>query len=184
MSELETTYIPHLRAQFERGRPILFTGSGFSMAAKNIDGQGLPSGPGLRELIWPICFQVILFSRKLRLSPTSFMISRCEGRVWPVVRASLPHIYGLGGRLARVVRPCAFDALAAGLHPEISTILRQAVARKFSLPRAIRPAFVRHRRVLFEPIPVGTLEFVHLNGTLDESPAGVDVFPRFSMRNG
>jgi hypothetical protein len=81
MSDLESTYIPHLRAQFERGRPILFTGAGFSMAAKNIEGEHLPSGAKLRELLWPICFPndafdddttlSDLFDYALRRSPTS-----------------------------------------------------------------------------------------------------------------
>jgi hypothetical protein len=53
--ELTRIYIPHLKAQFEQGRPIFFTGAGFSCAAKNILGASLPAGRGLREIIWPLC---------------------------------------------------------------------------------------------------------------------------------
>jgi hypothetical protein len=59
--ELTRTYLPHLRTQFEQGRPILFTGAGFSCAAKNVLGEDLPAGRGLKEKLWPICFPGIDF---------------------------------------------------------------------------------------------------------------------------
>ena len=33
--QLQKTWIPHLYGQFERARPILFTGAGFSLAAQS-----------------------------------------------------------------------------------------------------------------------------------------------------
>jgi hypothetical protein len=101
MSDLETTYIPHLRAQFERGRPILFTGAGFSMAAKNIAGEHLPSGAKLRELLWPICFPndafdddttlPDLFDYALRRFPVK--LSEILNRTFTVSEGDLPEWY-------------------------------------------------------------------------------------------
>lgn len=54
--------------------------------------------------------------------------------------------------------------------------LEQAVARKFPLPRAIRSVSFSAGDST-DPVPVGKLEFVHLNGTLDESPAGITFSP-------
>ena len=173
MSELENTYIPHLRAQFERGRPILFTGSGFSMAAKNIVGQGLPSGPRLRELIWPICFPGDPFEESSTLPDLyDFAMRRSLGqlselltRTFTVSGDDLPDWYG------RVLSMPWQRAYTLNIDD-----LEQAVVRKFSLPRAIRPVSFSAGESP-EPVPVGTLEYVHLNGTLDESPTGVTFSP-------
>ncbi len=54
--ELHKTWIPHLYGQFERGRPILFTGAGFSLAAKNTGGASIPSYGQLKEGLWNLCF--------------------------------------------------------------------------------------------------------------------------------
>jgi hypothetical protein len=48
--------VPHLKRQFERAAPILFTGAGFSRSAKNLNGEALPDYGRLRELLWPLCF--------------------------------------------------------------------------------------------------------------------------------
>jgi hypothetical protein len=54
--------------------------------------------------------------------------------------------------------------------------LEQAVTRKFTLPRGIRSkSFSEGDEAV--ACPVGMLELVHLNGTLDESPAGVTFSP-------
>jgi hypothetical protein len=173
MSELETTYIPHLRAQFERGRPILFTGSGFSMAAKNIGGQGLPSGPGLRKLLWPICFPgdpfeegstlADLYDFAMRRAPSQ--LSELLFRTFTVSGEDLPEWY------SRV-----FSMSWQRVYTLNIDDLEQAVARTFSLPRTIRSLSFSAGESP-EPIPIGTLEWVHLNGTLDESPAGITFSP-------
>jgi len=54
--ELHKIWIPHLRGQFERGRPILFTGAGFSLGATNTAGGQVPSYAELKERLWNICF--------------------------------------------------------------------------------------------------------------------------------
>src|SRR5580658_9434565 len=46
----------HLQSQFERARPILFTGAGFSGSARNICGQPMPSAETLRKMLWELCF--------------------------------------------------------------------------------------------------------------------------------
>ncbi len=54
--ELKTVVIPYLSSQFARARPVLFTGAGFSMSAKNVAGTPVPTGRGLAALIWEIGF--------------------------------------------------------------------------------------------------------------------------------
>src|SRR5437588_862137 len=54
--EIRTVAIPHLRGQFERGLPILFTGSGFSAEAKNQYGAGVPLVKEFKKELWKISF--------------------------------------------------------------------------------------------------------------------------------
>jgi tetratricopeptide (TPR) repeat protein len=56
-STVDPGVIAYLSGQFERGRPVLFSGAGFSLGAKDLDGKPLPSGgtiaAEISELIYP-----------------------------------------------------------------------------------------------------------------------------------
>lgn len=54
--EITANYLAHLRTQFSRGLPILFTGAGFSKDAVNKLGYRLPSSPELARRLWSIPF--------------------------------------------------------------------------------------------------------------------------------
>src|SRR5438552_9507718 len=54
--EITKALIPHLSGQLERALPILFTGAGFSLSAKNINGDPMPTVDVLREDLWQLCF--------------------------------------------------------------------------------------------------------------------------------
>jgi hypothetical protein len=51
-----TPPIPYLTNQLETARAILFTGAGFSIAAKNVNGEPMPSATRLKEELWKLCF--------------------------------------------------------------------------------------------------------------------------------
>ena len=53
---LHTTYIPHLRTQFQVAAPVLFLGAGFSSGAKTRNGWNVPSTSELTETLWTLCF--------------------------------------------------------------------------------------------------------------------------------
>ena len=53
---VKNIFIPHLRSQFERGLPVLVIGAGFSLGAKNIEGDELPSVDRLKRKLWELCF--------------------------------------------------------------------------------------------------------------------------------
>ena len=63
--DLQRTYIPHLRTQFERARPILFTGAGFSVTARNSSGETLPAYAALQEKLWDLCFPGEAFEARI-----------------------------------------------------------------------------------------------------------------------
>lgn len=48
--------VPHLKSQFKRARPILFTGAGFSSEALNVNGENLPGVDALKRALWKISF--------------------------------------------------------------------------------------------------------------------------------
>jgi hypothetical protein len=51
-----TPIVPYLTTQLENARAILFTGAGFSSAAKNVAGEPMPGVGTLKEALWKICF--------------------------------------------------------------------------------------------------------------------------------
>ncbi len=55
-AEIQERVIPHLSGRLERADPILFTGAGFSIGAKNIRGDSPPMAPALKRELWSLCF--------------------------------------------------------------------------------------------------------------------------------
>jgi hypothetical protein len=56
IEQLQKTFLPHLRSQFEQGQAVLFVGAGFSLGAKNASGNPLPDGRALAREYWKICY--------------------------------------------------------------------------------------------------------------------------------
>ena len=54
--EMNPNWVQHLKGQFEQGRPILFTGAGFSLSATNILNEPIASYTVIKERIWDLCF--------------------------------------------------------------------------------------------------------------------------------
>lgn len=54
--QIPKLFLDHLAGQFELVKPVLFTGAGFSRAARNFDKTNLPSVEELKILLWGICF--------------------------------------------------------------------------------------------------------------------------------
>jgi hypothetical protein len=53
---INENWVLHLQSQFERARPILFTGAGFSAGARNTCGESVPSAGALRTMLWELNF--------------------------------------------------------------------------------------------------------------------------------
>jgi hypothetical protein len=94
-------FIPHLRSQFERGLPVLVTGAGFSLSAKNIAGTNLPSVNELKNKLWELCFPGEKFEEATSLQDiyeTALRRHRNSARdlltqLLTVDSASIPHWY-------------------------------------------------------------------------------------------
>ena len=158
--------------------PDLFTGSGFSMAAKNIGGRGLPSGPGLRELLWPNCFLGDPFEESSTLPDLyDFAMRRAPGSCPSFSPVHLPS----RGTTCQSGTAVSFRCLGSGRTPLISTILskRLPVSSRYHEP------FDRCHSAPASPLspyPSG-LEVVHLNELSTSLPQGLR-FLQFNMLNG
>jgi hypothetical protein len=166
VEELANIYIPHLRAQFERGRPILFTGAGFSMSAKNVNGELLPSGASLKEILWPICFPDEPFDSQTPLQDIyDFALRRHKTRLTEILTQTFT--------VADADLPDWYTRILSLPWQRVYTLniddLEQAVARRAALPRAIRStSYSKHEES--HASKGAELEVMHLNGCLDEGP--------------
>ena len=166
--ELERVYIPHLRTQFQRARPILLTGAGFSVAAKNSSGQALPMYGAIQEAIWNLCFPGEAFEEESTL-PDLFdhaakrhrkALTQLLTDLLTVDASSLPDWY------STVLSLPWFRCYTLNIDD-----LMIAASRAFRLPRGVRQ--ISATNPLASAVnDHGTelLEVVHLNGTLNDLP--------------
>ncbi len=165
---LQRVYIPHLRTQFQRARPILFTGAGFSVSAKNASAETLPTYREIRQHLWTLCFPGEAFEDDSTL-PDLFehavqrhrnALSRLLVRLLTVDADSLPQWYK---------HLISFPWLRC--YTLNIDDLMSAASRAFALPRRVRPvsATSPHQPATDNNHP-DLLEVIHLNGTLDDLP--------------
>jgi hypothetical protein len=167
--ELERIFIPHLRTQFEQGRPILFTGAGFSCAAKNILGEDLPSGRRLKEKLWPICFPDSPFDPDTTLQDLyEYAVRRNRNRLTEVLTQTLS--------VDPNQLPGWYKAFFSLPWSRIYTLniddLESAITRAFELPRKITSVSAVEAEAGSVGQP-GNLDVVHLNGVLAGIPDDV-----------
>lgn len=176
LDSLSGTYIPHLRTQFEHAQPILLTGAGFSLAAKNSSGSSLPTTAALTEHLWNLCFPSDSFEDESTL-PDLFQhavghhrkeLTRLLTELLTVDGNTLPDwyqkIFGLPWYCCYTLN---IDDLAL------------AVSRRFDLPREVRQVSATNPRSRSSGSDASEhLEIVHLNGTLADLPDHVT----FSVR--
>lgn len=170
--EIMSTLIPHLRGQLERALPILFTGSGFSLSAKNIRGQTVPSVEVLKKELWGLCFPTDPFE------PNTSLQDLYE-------HALIRHKTALGELMTSHVTVSAdslpdwYQTIFSMPWAKVYTLnvddLANAVARKFELPRklSILSATTGSADSTAPEPPPGALEVVHLNGAVFDIPENV-----------
>jgi len=164
---LHKIWIPHLYGQFERGRPILFTGAGFSLAAKNTGGEGVPSYGQLKEHLWNLCFPDDPFDTGSNLQDLydhalirhRTQLSDLLIRSFTVESNSIPSWYK---NYFDLPWQRAYTLNIDDLESEANSSLelpREMVAVSATNPASAVNAPSQRR-----------LEFVHLNGTLKDVP--------------
>jgi hypothetical protein len=166
--ELRQVAIPHLTSQFERGLPILFTGSGFSSDASTSAGFPIPMVSGLKESLWAICFPGKPLDTLVTLQDLfEFALLRHRTELAALLTTSftcnpdsLPHWYSLVFRLAW------FRVYTLNIDD-----LEQAVQRRFEMPRQLAPISATTEMLSQShdaPVRADKLDVVHLNGKLSD----------------
>lgn len=160
-----TPIFPYLSRQFERARPILFTGAGFSLAAKNLLGRSVASLIDVKSALWNLCFpgteedpdsnlQTLYETAQLQQRAR---ISELLSPMLAVDADSIPDwyaaIFSLPWHKCYTLNIDNLDA---------------AVSRKFDLPRRIAP--VSAESAMTWNAGAEALEVVHLNGVLADIP--------------
>lgn len=163
--------IGHLKEQFSKARPILFTGAGFSCDAHNISNENVPTGVQLKRKLWDLCFKEKPFDDRNTLQDLFEL-------------AKLRH----SGELISLLRR-SFTVKSDGLPEWYETVftlpwyrvytlniddLAFAAQRRFKLQRPLRAisAMTGKLRVLSEIKP-DYLDYIYLNGSLDDAPHAV-----------
>jgi SIR2-like domain len=170
--DFKKTILPYLGDRLEAGSAILFPGAGFSLDVKNMRGEALPSGEALKKVLWTLCFgdeplqqestlQDVFTSAQIRqpIKMTSLLRER-----FTVAPESIPDYY-----------QNYFSAPWTRIYSTNIDTLASAASTKFNLPRRIKSvsATTITGEGAFTGNPGDLLEFVHLNGTLDDLPNDV-----------
>lgn len=163
-SLISPPHLAYLADQIARGKLSLFTGAGFSMDARDINGRGLPSGAQLAEEIWKISYPNEEFERDSSLADLFFHASRHRAKEldkllrsrFTVDSNSLPSHYATWLALPwRSAYTLNVDDLA------------EAAARHFKLPRIPVPRSALDRAPE-RRLRQNEFEIVHLNGRMTE----------------
>jgi hypothetical protein len=169
--EIKNTVLPHLRNQFERGFPILFTGAGFSLGAKTRSGHPVLTVDELKKELWSICFPdeafelgttlQDLYDTALRYHKTR--LGELLTRSFTVDPDSLPDWYRT-----------FFSMPWSRCYTVNIDDLDAASSRRFALPRRVQSISATSssegaRAAGDDPL----LDSVHLNGSLADVPDNV-----------
>ena len=166
--KLESTYIPHLRSQFSRASPVLFTGAGFSVGARNKIGTSIPTTEQLCHELFQILFPGETNSGDDSLMDL-FEAAKHQHRAQLIERmnelltvdpTSLPQYY------------CDIWSMPWNCSYTLNLDdLALAASRVFTLPREICSRSGTNLKVDFNPVVAnGSLELTHLNGCLSDVP--------------
>ncbi|HOC43245.1 MAG TPA: SIR2 family protein [Thermoanaerobaculales bacterium] len=166
---LDQRTLDRLGSQISRGEIVLFTGAGFSVAARNRQGESVPSTDELRGLLWRVCFpetevddssslgDLFEFARAHR----SREIGELLERRFSIDPAALPEFYGhyFNTPWQRCYTLNIDDiALAAGRGLDL--------VRPVTVISATRPS----SELRMPGAGADTLEVVHLNGVIPGPP--------------
>ena len=169
--DLHRTYIPHLRTQFSHAQPILLTGAGFSVAARNMSGTTLPTYHEIQAKLWELCFPGVEFE---------------EGSTLPYLfdHARMRHKNKLATELLKLLSvdshtlPPWYQQIFSFPWFRCYTLnvddLASAANRAFDLPRQIRAVSATNPHATTTGSNSSEFcEVIHLNGTISDIPDNV-----------
>lgn len=167
--KLDSTFIPHLRTQFQRGLPVLFTGAGFSLEAATADNQRLPSYEDLQYALWKLCFPndefdgsplQDLYDHALRRHPRQ--TESLLRDMLTISSSTLPDWY------RQVFSLPWYRCYTLNIDN-----MADAANSAFDLPRPLAAVSTKHPLSSTKTLSESLLKVIHLNGTLEDLPHDV-----------
>lgn len=169
MLTLEPDFLSFLRGKIETAQVMLFTGAGFSMDAKDIEGNRLPSADALTHELWSLCYGSDPFDKDTALQDIYEQAATRK-------RNELIRLLHRRLRVNPDTLPDYYKSIFSLPWKKIYTVniddLANVAQRKFDLPMeyiavsgtTTQPFGAASRRKITQ------IEVVHLNGTLDDVP--------------
>ena len=165
--DLPAHVVPYLKGRLERGDMVLFTGAGFSLAARNVLGDRVPSVDELRAALNELVYPGKSLADDDALQDLFGLARR---RAWNRLRDLLK----LQFTVARDSIPDVYVAIFSAAWHKVYTLniddLPAALQASQTLPRRLISSSPRNRSVRPHD---GAMEVVHLNGRWDDGPDGV-----------
>jgi len=164
--KLNRTFIPHLKTQFQRGIPVLFTGAGFSLEAETFGDQKLPSYEDLQLSLWELSFPDEQFDHSSLQDLYDHALQRHPRQTEELLRnlltinpSTLPDWYG------EVFSLPWYRCYTLNIDN-----MADAANSAFDLPRSLRAVSAKHPTNASGNSYTACLDVIHLNGTLDDLP--------------
>lgn len=158
---------PYLKSRLQRGDMVLFTGAGFSVAARNVLGDHIPSVDTLRAALSELVYPGKPLADDDALQD---LFGLAKQRAWNQLRDLLRHQFSV----ARNSIPDMYAGIFSAAWHKVYTLniddLPEALQASQTLPRPLVSSSPRNRSGAPHD---GALEVVHLNGRWDDGPDGV-----------
>ena len=168
---MESLTLEYLRNHFAKGEFVLLTGAGFSVSARDIDGQFLPVGGKLADELYRLCFNKDPDSSPRLQDAFRVAIDKKKNatvlhlqRRFSVRAGDIPEFYRIWFSFPwRRIYTLNIDNLDSACNSKWELPRR---INRFS-PLSVPPVFPGS-------IPTGrVLESIHLNGVLEDTPEGI-----------
>ena len=165
----EKPNIKRLASQMRRAQVVLFTGAGFSLDAKDQQGEPLPTVGGLRKELWQLCYPNEPIAEDTALGDVYQVAVRRQRkqlldlieRRLAVDAATLPGFYEL-----------YFEMPWSRVYTLNIDDLEQAASQRFSLRRPVTSISATRASdaAVMSSRQLSSLEVVHLNGMVGQRP--------------
>ena len=161
-------WVRHLAGQFERARPILFTGAGFSSGVKNIVGEGVPTYEVLKQKLWGICFPGTPFEEPASLQD---LYDEALRRHRTILKEVMTSVMTTDATSVPEWYETVFGMPWQRCYSLNVDDLEVSVGQRFRLPREVVPVSAVDFAINADQTdPFRLLSVIHLNGTLEDIP--------------
>ncbi|MDH5673699.1 MAG: SIR2 family protein [Myxococcales bacterium] len=161
---LDSADLAYLGGQVARGTVVLFTGAGFSVDAKDLDGRNLPIGDGLARDVWALLFS----DEEYDGSPLTDLFGTAKIRKARLLRDLVSRRLTVDPTSVPEYMQVWFEVPWLRVYTLNIDDLEEAVADSFQLPRTPVPISAVGQGAELVSTSSGELPVAHLNGSVSD----------------